>query len=298
MMTSLASVRANYPIEEILAFRESGYTDKLLGHLVAGLPGWDIYLYFELSRWKGTNLLIEPSSRRKLVLCVGDESERTDYSFLDEVDVIFRVYLPENKRGKIIHVPVGPSQQFGSSTAVLPFEERPRNVFFSGNLHGGRMELYRALTGLPPLPFAVLHRLRYIAGERFDRAFPASTIRFSTGFHSGIPPKEYARYLADSKIVLCPAGIENPETMRHFEAASLGCVVVSGPMPNVAVYRNAPFVILASWRELKSAVSQLLREPTRLADLHAQTLAWWQTTASAEATTKRMLRQLAEVTAP
>ena len=295
MTISLASVRANYPIKEILSFRESGYADKLLNHLVASLPDWDIYLYFELSRWKGTDLQIEPSSRRKLVLCVGDESGRTNYPFLGQVDVVFRMYLPENQRGPIFHAPVGPSKAFVPPISVLPFAERPRNVFFAGNLHKGRAGLYRALTGLPPLPFSVLHRLRRIMGEQFDKEFPASTIRFSTGFHNGIPPEEYTRYLADSKVVICPAGIENPETMRHFEAASLGCVVVSGPLPNVAVYHNAPFVIITSWRELKPTINHLLSEPARLADLHAQTLAWWHTTSSAEATTHRILRQLDEV---
>lgn len=286
------TIRANYPLEEIVAFRESGYTDKLLQHLAAALPNWDIYLYFELSRWKGTDLVIEPSPRPKLVVCVGDESPRADYTFLPQVDVVFRMYLPENQRGKVFHVPVGPSKHFVPPGELRPFAERPHNVFFSGNLHQGRAGLYRALTGMPPLPFAVLHRLRRLFGEQFDKAFPASVLRFSTGFHNGIAPSEYARYLADSKIVLCPAGIESPESMRHFEAASLGCVVVSTPMPDVEVYRDAPFVFISSWRELKPTIAKLLRDPVRLAELHTHTLAWWRDSASPEAATQRMLRQL------
>lgn len=286
-------IRANHPVEEILAFRETGYADKLLNCLAVALPDWDIYLHFELSRWKGNDLQIEPSPRRKLVLCVGDESARTNYPFLDKVDMVFRMYLPENQRGKIVHVPVGPSKHFAPPTELVPFAERPRNVFFSGNLHQGRAGLYQALTGMPPLPFAVLHRLRRILGEQFDRMFPDSVIRFSTGFHNGIPPAEYARYLADSKLVLCPSGIESPESMRHFEAASLGCVVITTAMPDVEVYRSAPFVTLGSWRELKPAIAKLLADPAHLISLHARTLDWWHSNASAEAATRHMLHQLA-----
>jgi hypothetical protein len=286
------TIRANYPIHEILDFRESGYTDKLLDELqkIVG-DDWDIYLYFELSRWKGVDLQIEPSPRKKMVLCVGDESTRTAYSFLQEVDVIFRMYLPEDKRGNVYHVPVGPSKHFEPGK-LLPFEERPRNVFFSGNLHQGRAGLYRALIGLPPLPFAILHRLRRVMGEQFDKAFPASTIRFSTGFHNGIAPQDYARFVGESKIILCPAGIESPESMRHFEAASLGCVIITEQMPDVTVYRNAPFLTLSSWRELKPIIAQLLREPNRLLDLHHQTLDWWRTTAQPQAVVALMKERM------
>lgn len=288
-------VRSNCPVEDILAFRESGYTDKLLTELAACLDeNWDIYLFFELSRWKAPELLIEPSPRRKVVLCIGDESPRTNYSFLGQVDMVFRMYMPENQRGKIYHVPVGPSKHFEPST-VLPFIERPNNVFFSGNLHQGRAGLYRALTGLPPLPFSLLHRLRRFTGNNFDKAFPASIIRFSKGFHNGIPPHEYAQQAGASKIILCPAGIENPESMRHFEAASLGCIVVTERMPDVTVYRNAPFVVLSSWRELQSTINSLLLEPARMVDIHNQTLEWWRTTASPTAVVNQMVERLAEV---
>ena len=285
-------IRANYPVQEILDFRESGYADRLMQEFLLGLPDdWDFYLYFELSRWKGADLQIQDSPRKKVVFCVCDESARTAYAFLDKVDLVFRMYLPEEQRGKVFHVPVGPSRHFAGGE-VIPFAERPRNVFFSGNLHQGRAGLYRALTGVSFLSFGLLHKLRRLLGEQFDKAFPASTIRFSTGFHNGIAPQEYAKYLGESKLVLCPAGIESAESMRHFEAASLGCVVVTEAMPDVTVYRNAPFVVLPSWRELQPTVRKLLREPNRLFDLHAQTLEWWHTTANPTAVANLMLHRV------
>lgn len=288
----MREILANYPLNEILAFRESGYADKLVDGVVNELgEDWELYLYFELSRWKGEALQVQQNSRKKVVICIGDESARTDYSFLDQVDVIFRMYLPENQRGKVHHIPVGPSKHFVPGK-IIPIQERTHNVFFSGNLHRGRAELYQVLAGVPPLPFVVLHRLRRLFGENFDKAFPNGIIRFSTGFHNGIPPEEYAGFLGNSKLVLCPAGIESPESMRHFEAASLGCIVITTPLPDVAVYRTAPFVVLPSWRELRPTVQQLLRDPARQAALHQQTLEWWRSTASPEAVAGQMVKRL------
>ncbi|MET4075378.1 hypothetical protein [Hymenobacter sp. UYCo722] len=285
-------ILSNLPLDKIASFRESGYAESLANYILQGLgEDWDFYLYFELSRWKGDDLQVEVSPRKKLVLCIGDESERTNYSFADQVDVIFRTYLPVNQRGKVFHLPVGPSKHFAPGE-VIPVLKRKHNVFFSGNLHSGRAALYRVLAGVPLIPFALLHRLRGLFGEQFDNAFPASIIRFSNGFHNGIPLGDYAQLLGDSKIVLCPAGIENPESMRHFEAASLGCIIITTTLPDVVIYRNAPFIVLSSWRELKQTVERLLREPNRMAELHLKTLDWWRSMASPQSVANHILGHL------
>jgi len=281
----MMKIKSNYPVEEIYAFRESGYIKKLIELLAVRLPSeYELYLHFQLSKWKGEDLVIDANNRKKVVLCVGDEAPNTTYSFQNKVDYIFRTYLPApmHRKGKLYHLPVGPSAQF-TATTVSDFISRPHNVFFSGNLHLGRANLYRAFTGAYLLPFALLHRTKKLLGTHFDGAFPASIVRFSTGFHNGITPTEYATLMRSSKICLCPAGVENPETMRHFEAAQLGSIIVTTPMPAVPMYQNAPFVVLSSWRELHKTVKQLLAEPNRMLDLHHQTLEWWRTQASAEA---------------
>ncbi|WP_324671898.1 hypothetical protein [Hymenobacter sp. GOD-10R] len=188
---------------------------------------------------------------------------------------------------------VGPSTQF-AATGFKSFETRKYNVFFSGNLHLGRANLYRALTGAHLVPFALLHRGKKLLGTSFDATFSNSVIRFSTGFHNGISPDEYAVVMQDSKICLCLAGVENAETMRHFEAAQLGNIVVTTPLPDVPVHKDAPFVILPSWRELHKTIKHLLAEPTRMLDLHYQTLHWWQTQGSSEAVAAAIYQEIHE----
>lgn len=107
------------------------------------------------------------------------------------------MYMSENRKSNVFHVPVETSWYLTPPAKMQSFAERPCNVFFSGNLHRGRAGLYQALTRLPPLPFAVLHRLRRVLGEQFNNAFPHSTIHFSTGFHSGSTPEQYGRNLAN-----------------------------------------------------------------------------------------------------
>lgn len=284
------TIRSNHPWDWIFSHRESGYADVVLEHLQALLgPGWDLYLCFELTDWKGNDLVIEPSPNKKAVLCICDESNRTAYPFLDQVDVVFRTYLPENQRGKIYHAPVGPSRAFAPGP-VLPVLERPYNLFFSGDLHRGRAGLYRAFTGLPAMPFPLLYRLRRFAGQQFDNIVPESIVRFSTGFHSGLAPEDYSRLLGQSKIIPCPAGSDCLESMRHFEAASQGCIVISEALPDAEVYRNAPFVFVTSLSTLRAEVARLLADPARMVDLQQQTLAWWEHTAGPVATAARLAR--------
>jgi hypothetical protein len=293
MNNKLTKIDSNYPVEEIYSFRESGYIKTVVNSLIANLSNdYELYLYFQLSKWKGADLTISSTDKKKIVLCVGDESWDVSYSFLNKVDYIFRTYLPEHlhNQGKLNHLAVGPSAQFAGEE-VKDFASRRYNVFFSGNLHLGRANLYRSLTGAWVLPFFLLHRVKKLLGVNFDSVFPSSIIRFSTGFHNGIQPDEYAKLMQDSKISLCPGGVESPETMRHFESARLGNIVISEQLPAVPVYQNAPFVFLSSWRELHKTVKSLLAEPNRMLDLHHQTLDWWHTQASAEATAA-VIRQI------
>ncbi|MBC6611654.1 hypothetical protein H8B15_12010 [Hymenobacter sp. BT507] len=296
MKNKVQEIKGNYPVEEIYSFRESGYIKEVATNLSARLSAdVELYLYFQLSKWKGNDLVIASNGKKKVVLCVGDESPNVSYPFLAEVDSVFRTYLPGqlHGHGKLNHLAVGPSTQFVAAE-VKDFEARQYNVFFSGNLHLGRADLYRALTGAYLVPFALLHRTKKLLGTNFDATFPSSVIRFSTGFHNGISPSEYANYMQDSKICLCPAGVENPETMRHFEAAQLGNIVVTLPLPNVPVYKEAPFVVLSSWRELHKTIRQLLAEPNYMLDLHRKTLEWWRRQAAPETVASLIEQRLHE----
>jgi hypothetical protein len=105
--------------------------------------------------------------------------------------------------------------------------------------------------------------------------FPRSFIRFSNGFHCGLTPEEYSARLYDSQIVLCPPGLSQPETIRHYEAMRAGCIVILEPLPDTYFYRNSPIIIIRNWREAQQKILHLLANPAEMVSLQHQILDWW-----------------------
>ena len=91
---------------------------------------------------------------------------------------------------------------------------------------------------------------------------------------STMSPGEYMKEMANTKICLAPRGTSF-ETFRHYEAASVGCVVVSDRLPPTWFYRNSPFVFVKDWRKVDEILDRLLRDPSNLKRLHEETLRWW-----------------------
>ena len=93
-------------------------------------------------------------------------------------------------------------------------------------------------------------------------------------------PAAYTQALANSKIALCPRGNYDAESYRIFEAAKLGCVIVSEPLPSRWYYQGCPAVILRTWSELPGVLRDLLSEPAKLRRLSRRGRQWWDSTVS------------------
>jgi len=191
-------------------------------------------------------------------------------------------------------------------TQPLPWSGRNKNVFFSGNLNANRVDFFRqfnALRNLPPwdLPFYWSRRiywevlLRWPAPFRrdFSSFYPNSVIRFTQAFKSGMAPQDYARSLAECKIAICPPGFSSAETIRHFEAMRLGCVVVSAPLPPSSFYEGSPITIIPNWRSLGRCLFNLLKEDSEVLRKRGEaTLQWWDSRASPPAIANIVFRHL------
>jgi hypothetical protein len=97
-----------------------------------------------------------------------------------------------------------------------------------------------------------------------------------------VPHPEYLNLLAHSKIVLCPSGIETPDTFRLYEALEAGCL----PIVDAFASRNqdwgfwnylfkgeVPFPIIPYWSDLPALLPELLRDYPHNAN---RASAWWQ----------------------
>ncbi len=278
---------ANLPEHLFYQCRETGYTADLVKVLAKSYPEifehYDVLLHFQLvadaPTWE-----LSGFSRPLILFITGHESPKLPPEVINGAAIIFKQYAGAEllaAQPHIFRIPIGPSCFF-PDVPVVPFGQRSHSVFFAGNLHRGRGKLYGRLSGLM-LPFGLLHRLRSVLGTDFGKRIPGATITFSSQFHSGYTPLDYARFLANSKIVLCPYGVDETETMRHFEAAKQGCVIVTDRMPDTWYFRDAPFVVISGWKGIYKELRALLANAEGLSRKASQTLQWWREVCSPEA---------------
>jgi hypothetical protein len=242
----------------------------------------------------------------KVLIAISDEeaSESSTLLLSSSYRLVFKCYLPRDPLNSCVHpFPLG----FVAGVPELPlqsFNDRRFDVFFAGNLNSSRLGFYCALRPLLryfPRSFAkrlarrIPDRFRRCIIDRFyDRRLGKAFLLFSGGFRKGLKSLDYAQILHSSRIVLCPRGFISAETFRHFEALRAGCVVISEPLPDTYFYRDGPFVVLQDWREAPALVRSLLANPDRLQRLHHESLNWYRTHGSPEATALYMADILKE----
>ena len=132
--------------------------------------------------------------------------------------------------------------------------------------------------------------IRRLSSKRdFGELWPPSIIRFYQGFFCGdASADDYLGVLRQSKIVWCPPGFVNNETSRLLEASQAGCVIVTGNLPDTAIYHGHPFVQIGDWRRIREVTDSLLRDEQRLDELGFASRAWYLSHFSPEAQADRV----------
>lgn len=267
---------------------------------------------FVVHRWsyhekKGANIELLPGDPTKVLIVLADEREVFPVEDFSSYRAIFRAYGdPPGGSSRVFPCPIGYLNAAGSTDA-RPFDQRAIDLFFSGYLNRNRIDLYKQFRPIPWLPKRNLigryprelarRLVEKLCHERnFDDAFPASSISFTEWFGKGLEPTVYARTLADTKIALCPPGFVNNETIRHWEAMRLGCVVISAPLPSNRFYKDSPIIQLDDWSELRPLLKGLLSDPDQLQLRHEATVDWWKRKCSEAAVADYMASVLESLT--
>lgn len=237
----------------------------------------------------GKPIRLDPGGPDRVLIVIADEREVFPCEEFLSYKVVFRAYgAPSGGKSRVHPFPVGYFNAAGEAESV-PFARRKHAVFFSGYLNRNRLDLYKQFRPVWWLPKRNLPHHKYVreiarrALEKLtkERAFPgvlpSGHIAFTEWFGKGLAPEEYARTLANAKIALCPPGFESHETIRHWEAMRLGCVVISAPLPPNRFYKDSPIIELKDWSELMPLLKDLLSNPERLRELHVATVQWWET---------------------
>lgn len=225
--------------------------------------------------------------KRHVLIWLSDESSSSGSEAADKFEHVFKSYALPATRPPNVH----PFPLFGSAAVLsepaIPFAQRRNHVFFSGNLNRNRVGLFWRFT-IPCLDNVRLPRTgiwmrRFVSmitkvAARFihpQLAIAGSHIRFNPGFRTGLSEADYARELARTMICLCPPGFITNETIRHFEAMSMGCVVVSQRLPRSIYYEASPIIQLDDWRGILKTLHNLLKDMEHLQTTSEATRMWW-----------------------
>jgi hypothetical protein len=113
------------------------------------------------------------------------------------------------------------------------------------------------------------------------------------GHPQKLGPLEYTQALANARIALAPRG-NFDETFRLFEAARMGCVIVSEPLPVRWYYADCPIVQIRNWAELPNVLKGLLSDAQSLTELSDRTRRWWDEVVSERGVARYIFDRLKE----
>lgn len=168
---------------------------------------------------------------------------------------------PWGRRGIVVALPNGCYQALDDfANGVGDWEERPVDLCFAGSVEHGNQHG----TGLRrwiKSPKVHARRAMFTALAEIETRRPDLVVRTrstqSFDESAQADPDEYARRLAESKIVLAPRGT-NVETLRFFEAHKFGAIAVTEPLPDHWFHDGEELVTVQKWSQLPDLVDRLL----------------------------------------
>lgn len=261
---------------------------------------FEFYVYSSNGDVNPPKPIVLTNNKPKILIYISDEHSTIPRYLGDYFIAIFKAHLPGSfEEYKLYPFPLG----YHQDVPLLPMHSisaRENNVFFSGNLNFNRIYFYKELSLFRLIPSIfyerLIFRIKNWIPKDLSKSFNRSYIQFTDGFKKGIGGTDYATYLHNSKIAICPPGFRSPETFRHFEAMRAGCIIITTELPDTAFYKNSPMVVLKNWTELRITINKLLKNPQRMEDIHVQTLDWWEKVCSEDAVANYIVDKIKHLT--
>lgn len=196
---------------------------------------------------------------------------RDTFNGISRIKRQLKYRVPRNFVAPAYDIPVGTGALL--EVDPPPVEQRRIDVFFAGCTSSGWVPRARAT--------ARKHMANALAAAR--PAFPQHRVELvleRDASAKGLTPAVYTQSLADAKIALAPRGNYDAESWRLYEAAKLGCVMVTEPLPQRWYFQHCPAVSIPRWSLLPSVLKDLLYQSTNLARLSKRSRQWWNSTVS------------------
>lgn len=293
---------SRYPFEEL---NESKFIERIFIHLIEILQddfdGYDFYVFSNHDRNTVPESRLLDTRKKKVLLYFSDEQGEDPVHLSGQYFAIFKSYIPGvSSSPNVFPLPLGYVKGV-DELPIQPVNERKHNVFFRGNLNVSRLPFYKSFSilgkllpdNIPGKKFLIKWVVKW--KNDYSQYFPQSIIWFNNSFKSGFSPSEYAGVLADSKVVLCPAGFSSAECFRHYEAMRAGCVIVSEKLPDNELYIGSPIIQIANWKEGLEITARLIREPLELQRIQEEVIVWWRDKWSEKATANFIISKLRDL---
>ncbi len=199
---------------------------------------------------------------------------------------------PVVDRPRIVRIPLGYQSQ--QELPQRPMAERTLDTFFAGDiatpfLRGdyrawippsktlARRELWRALADLRKNSEWRIE----LDDVRPDKAQAAASYT------------SYSERMMNSRICVAPRG-SNWETYRFYEGLRAGCLVVTNPVAPEPFLRDAPVIIVDSWRELPRLLRRYARDVNTLEQYREAAVHWWRERLSEPVIARQLAQALNE----
>ena len=214
----------------------------------------------------------EDIAKLRWVLFIDTGDEEAVFPWREIKHPIMRVWvmMPRmNQHDDVsFHLPNGYRNETHEWLKDIGFKSKPVDWFFSGQVNHARREqcVYELQTFL----------------DNNDQTSNGVLFTGDTFGKEIMPYRDYLTQMAETKIALCPSGIESPDNFRLYEALEAGCLPVvdafstNNQTPGFWQYLFAgdvPFPIVSYWDKLPDLMPELLKGYPENAN---KCYAWWQ----------------------
>lgn len=223
-------------------------------------------------------------NERSIVFCLSNEDHIIPED-MHAARIIFSPYSPLNKDfSNCYPIPLG----YNGSLYNIPYKkigERRIGVFFSGNIYRKRINFFFGI---------LIHQLVHFITSLNKRSAITERIQFTRKFTGGLDPKEYSEILMDSRIALVPEGYLSNVSFRFFEAAKMGCIVITRDLYDYWFFKEFPGYQLKSWWQVHRYIKKILSSPEEQKALQEKMKAYYQNYCSEKATANYVIRKIVE----
>lgn len=246
-----------YPYFKKISEYLLSYNDKIMD---------DLIVYFCAAE----NITNLPQYGNNVIsIITGDEYGRIP-SYIDNILLTFKTGATDQnikEYPKLIPFPWGYSKQL-IEQPLIHINDRNIDVFYSGQMiTKNRYDMIVEINKIKNKPF--------FRDKNID-------ITVTGGFGQG-DNLLYSKKIVNSKIALCPAGTNVPESYRFFEALKNGCTVICDNLPNNYIYNNNTIIRLGSWINLENVLMDLLKDKQILNNKFFDNLHYYETQLSEKA---------------